>query len=89
MPRIGAGARAGVVAGGRHDSDEEGAVAEVKAAAADNDALRRVTSFSGKRGQTRRNEKNEDIEDSHSQSRSGLRLEGFAFFYSFVIPNRF
>ena len=51
MPRIGAGARAGVVAGGRHDSDEEGAVAEVKAAAADNDALRRVTSFSGKRGQ--------------------------------------
>ena len=37
MPRIGAGARAGVVAGGRHDADEEGAVAEVKAAAAEID----------------------------------------------------
>ena len=69
VPRVGAGARAGVVAGGgRHEADEEegAAVAEVKdaAAEADVDASGRVTSFSGRGGRTRwRNEENEDVED--------------------------
>ena len=69
MPRIGAGARAGVVAGGRHgDSGGEGAVAEVEAAAADIDGSRRGDP--GRGGQSRRNGKNED---TNSHSRSGLK----------------
>ena len=47
---VGAGARAGVVAGGRHGSDAEGAVAKVEAAAADVVGLGRLTSVLVKKG---------------------------------------
>ena len=50
MAGVGAGARAGVVAGGRHDSDAEGAVAKVEAAAADAVGLGRMTSVPVKKG---------------------------------------